>query len=235
MGAEGSRDAGGRVPMVGGSGSAGSGGSAGVTLIELVAAASLSALVVAMAMALYKDVGRLASRLTGGRDEAMQSRVLFNSMSENALAGGGLLGVGPDRLLLLNSAGRKIEYRWEDSALSVNGRPWGFKLASLEFAAFGPALPRGEEWTRERMEFAGLDSLDDDRDGLIDFEDLDRDRSGELEPEECRHVALLAITMKTVREGVETTHRGAIHPRNHARGWTGEDLDPLPGTGDFGR
>lgn len=208
---------------------------AGVSLIELVVAFSLSSLVVGMGMALYKDVGIAARLVRGGSADALQTRVFFNSLSDNLMGGGGLLSLEPGRLRLLNQRGQKVEYAWEDSAVSVNGKPWGFKLASLEVQPFGPALPKGEEWTRERMELAEADSLDEDRDGVIDMDELDRDRSGDLDPLECRYVARVTLKLETVREGTVTTHQGTVHPRNHARDWTEDALDALPGVGDFGR
>jgi hypothetical protein len=207
----------------------------GVSLIELVVALSLSALVVGMGLALYKDVGRAASLAGAGRDEAFRTRVFFNSLCDNLMAGGGLLAVEPGRLRLLSSAGKPVDYRWEDSVLTVNGKSQAFRLAALEVVPWGPSLPSGEEWSRERTEFAEVDSLDDDRDGLVDFDELDRDRSGELDPYECRYVARVAVRMQTVHQGTLATLQGAVHPRNHAREWTEDALDALPGVGDFGR
>lgn len=212
--------------------------SRGVTLIELVVAMSLSALVVGLGLALYKDVGRAASLAGSGRDDAFETRIFFNSLCDNLMAGGGLLEVAPARLRLLNAAGRPMEYRWEDSTLSVNGRSLGFRLAALEITPSGPARPGGEEWTRERMEFAEVDSLDDDRDGVIDFDELDRDGDGELDPYECRYVVRVDVRMETVHQGATSVLAGTVHPRNPAReGAEGADdaLGALPGVGDFGR
>lgn len=214
---------------------ASSGGQAGVSLIELVVAVAMSALVVGMALALFKDIGAAARIQSGGRDDALQGRVLFNALCDNLMSGRGLLALGPRRIRLLNAAGARVEYAWEDSTLTVNGRPWEIRLASLEIIPWGPTLPTGEAWTRESMEYAGLDSLDEDRDGSIDFRELDRDRSGELEPWECRYIARYSLRMETVRQGVATVHAATVHPRNRAREWAEDALDDMPGTGDFGR
>jgi hypothetical protein len=85
------------------------------------------------------------------------------------------------------------------------------------------------------MEFAEVDSLDDDRDGAIDFDELDRDRSGGLDPYECRYVARVAVRLETVHQGKPAVLSGAVHPRNHAREGGAETLESLPGVGDFGR
>lgn len=213
-------------------------GQAGVSLIELVVAVSLSALVAGMGMALFRDVSATARLLGGAGNEAFETRAVFGALCDNLQAGQGVLSLRPGRLLLLNAAGKKVEYAWDDSTLTVNGRPWKFRLASLEITPAGPSLPAGAEWTRERMELADADSLDDDRDGLIDFDELDQDRSGELEPLECSWIAGFGLKLETVREGVVTARVAFLHPRNHARGITEEDLDALdalPGVGDFGR
>jgi prepilin-type N-terminal cleavage/methylation domain-containing protein len=209
-------------------------GTRGVTLIELVAALSLSALVVAMALALYKDVGTAASLLRGRDAGDFSARALFSALSENVLAGGGILSLGDGHLSLVNPAGLRTEYRWEDSTLTVNGHPWPIRLAAMEIRAFGPVLPDAEGWSRERMEHADVDTLDDDRDGRIDHGELDRDRSGELDAWECRYVAGLSIRMETVREGVAKIDSVLVHPRNRAKSWTENAADRLPGIGDFG-
>lgn len=210
-------------------------GASGVTLIELIIAFSLTALVVGMALALYKDVGSATRILRGSRDDDLQARTLFNSLGENLMAGGGILGISPNRLRLLNQAGQKMDYAWEDSTLTVNGRESPIRLASFEVVPSGPILLTGDTWDRARLESSELDSLDDDHDGTIDFDELDRDRSGELETWECRFVARVVLTMTTVHDGKATMHRIAVHPRNHAREWADDALDALPGVGDFGR
>jgi hypothetical protein len=214
------------------------GAQAGITLIELVMALSLSALVAALSLALYRDVGR-AARLAGThKAEDVRARALFGALSENLLAGGGLLHLGPGRVLLLNVAGRRLEYAWEDSTLTVNGKPWPLRLASLRLEPAGPSMPPGEEESRARMEFAAVDSLDDDRDGNIDADELDVDGSGELEARECRYVARVALRLVTIADGTTDSLSAVVHPRNRAPGDGGnrpDALDALPGVGDFGR
>lgn len=210
----------------------------GLSLIELVAALSLSALVLALGMALYRDVGAAVSLVRGTRDDAFEARVVFSSLCDNLLAGGGLLSLGPERVRLLNRAGSRVEYAWSDSTLTVDGKPYGLRIASLEIVPAGPVLPDEDVSARERMEYAEADSLDDDRDGAIDFEEMDRDRSGELEPWECRWVARVDVRLSTVRSGTVTVLAGTVHPRNHARewkGWSGDSFDDFPGEGYFGR
>lgn len=210
----------------------------GLSLIELVVALSMSALVLALGIALYKDVGTAARLLRGSRDDAFQARAAFASLCDNLLSGGGLVSLGPERLRLLNRAGALMEYAWSDSTLSVNGKPADFRVASLEFVPAGPVLPSGEAWTRARMESAEADSLDDDRDGAIDFDELDRDRNGELEHGECRWVASVTVKLVTIRAGAASTLSATVHPRNRARdrdGAAGQGFEGLPGTGDFGR
>ena len=60
-----------------------------------------------------------------------------------------------------------------------------------------------------------LDSLDQDRDGKIDFKELDRDGNGELDAEECLYVGRTTITMIIVDQNILYTQSVAVHPRNH--------------------
>lgn len=212
----------------------------GLSLIELVAALSLSALVLALGLALFKDVGAAATLVRGARDESVEARAAFSSLCDNLLAGGGMLSLAPGRVRLLNRAGARVEYAWSDSTLTVDGRPSRLRIASLEIVPNGPVLPDDASGSsRERMEYAEADSLDDDGDGAIDFDEMDRDRSGELEPWECRWVASVTVRMSTVRSGTVSVLAATVHPRNRAREWAGwsgtEGFDALPGVGDFGR
>jgi hypothetical protein len=59
-----------------------------------------------------------------------------------------------------------------------------------------------------------LDSLDGNRDGAIDFQEMDRDHDGGLGPEECRYIARIRITMTTVADGHTITLACMVHPRN---------------------
>lgn len=203
----------------------GPGGSPGVTLIELLIAISLSAMIVGMAMALFKDAGTAARLGRNRRDAAFQAQAMFVSLSNNLMAGRGILRLGPGRLDVLNARNRRVEYAWEDSTLTVNGKPWNFRLASLAVEPEGPMRP---DWKG----FAGespwdLDSLDGNRDGAIDFEELDRDRSGQLEPEECRFIARIRITLITVNRGVTATQTCVVHPRNRVPAAAGEEAEEV--------
>lgn len=210
-------------------------GQRGVTFIELVVALSMTSLVVVMALALFKDAG-LAARLSGSRGEQdRNARTFFSSLTDNLLSGGGILSLGPERLRLLNVSGRPMEYAWGDNTLKVNGQPWPVQVVSLELETWGPSLPPGEAGSREKMEYAEVDSLDDDHNGLIDFSELDRDRSGELETQEARYIGKVMIRMRLARDGILDSLVAVVHPRNHARETVTSALDDLPGVGDFGR
>lgn len=200
------------------------GGESGVTLIELLFAISLSSLVVLMALSLFKDVG-FAARLTGGkRDAAFQARAALASLSGNLLAGGGVVGLAPGEAIVLNRRNRRVTYAWGDSVLRANGRPYGFRLASLRVAPAGPVRPAWQA-------FAGqmpwdLDSLDGNHDGAIDSSELDRNGDGALDTEECRFLATARVTLVASVQGIPITLTAVVHPRNRAR--PGTD----PGTGD---
>jgi prepilin-type N-terminal cleavage/methylation domain-containing protein len=200
-------------------------GSRGVTLVELLIAISLSSLVVMMAMALFKDAGFAARLLGGRRDAASRSQALFSSISENLMAGGGILRLAPDHLEILNVRNRKVDYRWEDSAITVNGKTWNLRLASMHVEPEGPSRPA---W----REFSGigpweLDSLDGNRDGAIDFAELDRDHSGELEPEECRFIARIRISMVVIDHGIPIGQSCIVHPRNRVPAAAGDDVQEI--------
>jgi prepilin-type N-terminal cleavage/methylation domain-containing protein len=201
----------------------------GVTLIELIMALSLSALVVGMAMGLFRDVGFAARLGAGRRDAGTQAQALFASLADNLMTGGGIMRLAPDRLELLNLRNRRIEYHWQDSTLTANGKTWAFRLASLEAVPSGPRRP---DWKA----FSGslpwdLDSLDGNRDGAIDFEELDRDRNGELDPEESRYIATIRLTLTTVYRGVTAVQTCVVHPRNRVPAAIGQTAEEVLGSG----
>ncbi len=197
-------------------------GASGVSLIELLIAISLSVLVVGMGLALFKDVGTAARLGSGRRDAAFQAQAAFTTLSNSLMSGGGILKIGPDRLEILNRNNRRLDYRWEDSTLSLNGKSFAFRLASLEIKPEGPARPEPADFSS--LPAWDLDSLDGDRDGRIDFDEMDRDRSGELEPEECRFVGRISIEMKIVFRDVIMVQSTSVHPRNRVPA----SIDPAP-------
>jgi prepilin-type N-terminal cleavage/methylation domain-containing protein len=187
-------------------------GSRGVTLVELLLALSLSAIVVGLALGLFKDAGFAARLGAGNRDAASQAQAAFGALVENLMTGNGMVELGPDEVIVLNRANRRMEYRREDSTLSLNGKPFRFKVAALIVEPEGPRRPEengfsiGTAWD--------LDSLDGDRDGRILFDELDRDRSGILNPEECRFIATVKLTLGTVYRGIPVFRTAVVHPRN---------------------
>lgn len=201
----------------------------GVTLVELLIATSLSVLVVGMGLALFKDVGVAARLGSGRRDAAFQAQAAFTALSNSLLSGGGLLRIGPDRLEILNRNDRRLDYRWEDSTLSLNGNRFPFRLASLEIKPEGPARPEAGDFSIQPP--WDLDSLDGDRDGRIDFDELDRDRSGELEREECRFIGRITIEMKIVFRGLINVQTASVHPRNRIPTATARIPEEDPGFG----
>jgi prepilin-type N-terminal cleavage/methylation domain-containing protein len=192
-------------------------GQRGLSLLELLIAVSLAGMVVGMALALYKDVFKTAGfagqRLQG--EEKAQSA--FTSLVRNLRYGAGMVRLSENSLELLNISGRKLEYRWEDSVLSVDGNPRSFRLASLKVEAMGPSIPLGSDGYPDWNLAPALDSLDEDRDGAIDFDELDRDGDGELDLEECRFVSHVRLTMVSAVSDPPSTRTALIYPRNHAR------------------
>jgi prepilin-type N-terminal cleavage/methylation domain-containing protein len=208
-------------------------GNRGVTLIELVVSMALSVLVAAMALAFFKDAGN-AARLSRGRREAgFQAQALFSSLSENLLAGSGVLRVGEGRLVLLNGRDLRVEYKKEDSTLSVNGKALGLRVGEFLIEPMGPSRPDRNAMGGLGEQPWDLDSLDQDRDGLIGFSELDRDRNGELDEEECRFVALFRVTLTIVDQNLPMTQVGIVHPRNHFPALTGKDLETSVKSEDF--
>jgi hypothetical protein len=204
-------------------------GNSGVTLVELLIAISLSVLVVGMGLALFKDVGNAARLGSGRRDAAFQAQAAFTTLSNSLMSGGGIIRIGPDRLEILSRANRRMDYRWEDSTLSLNGNKFPFRLASLEIKPEGPARPEARDFSIQPA--WDLDSLDGDRDGRIDFDELDRDRSGELEPEECRFIGRISLEMKIVFRDLITVQTTSVHPRNRVPAEAGQAAEDVSGFG----
>jgi prepilin-type N-terminal cleavage/methylation domain-containing protein len=187
----------------------------GVTLLELLVAIALSGLVAAMATAFFRDAGHAARQIQGHRESDFQSQVFFSSLCENLLAGAGVLSLGPGRLVLLNGHNRKVEYRWDDSTLMVNGHPLGFRVGAFTMEPEGPERPAPSDAFHVMDASWDLDSLDEDRDGRIDFRELDRDHSDDLNLPETRFVAKYKLALTVIERNIPTTLTAVIHPRNH--------------------
>jgi prepilin-type N-terminal cleavage/methylation domain-containing protein len=204
-------------------------GDSGVTLIELLLALALSTVVVGMSLALFKDAGFAARLGAQRRDAGFQAHAAFAALTGSLMTGGGILQVGPDRLDILNRANRRLDYGWQDSTLSLNGKAFGFRLASLEVVPEGPQRPEPKGFAADLP--WDLDSLDGDRDGRIGFEELDRDRSGRLEPEECRFIAHITVTMTTVFKDVPMVQTCVVHPRNRVPAAAGQEASEVMESG----
>lgn len=185
---------------------------AGVSLFELLIAISLSTLIVLMALALFRDLGFAARIIGGKRDAAFEARTALGSLAGNIMAGQGILKLAPDGVLLLNRAGRPIDYAWRDSALSANGVPYGFPVASFRLEAQGPRKPDWKAFSGVRP--WALDSLDEDGDGGIDGAELDRDGDGKLDARELRFVASVRIILIADHRGTPLEMTCLVHPRN---------------------
>src|SRR3954469_17198703 len=94
-------------------------GQSGVTLIELVVAISLSAVVVLLALSLFKDVG-FAARITGGRrDAAFEAQAAFASLTGNLMTGRGIQRLAEGEAVLMNRGNRRVTYAWSASFLKA--------------------------------------------------------------------------------------------------------------------
>jgi prepilin-type N-terminal cleavage/methylation domain-containing protein len=205
----------------------------GITLIELLIAVALAGLVASIALATFKQVGG-ATRLLGGRMRGdFQAQTAFTTLSRNIMYGGGVIHLGENSLDLFNQRGRRVDYRWEDSSLLVNGRRQDFRLAELKVEGFGPPIPRDADGQPDWDRVPGLDTLDEDRDGIITFGELDRDGDGELSLEECRFLSLVRLTMVASNGEIPSTRSVAMHPRNRARDSLGAGIDSLGASDPF--
>lgn len=198
----------------------------GLTMVELMVAVALSGVVAALAMALFKDVGSALYRAQGRERETFQDQALFSALSENLIAGGGILRLAPGELDLLNRSGQKVAYKWEDSTLTINGKAWSMRVSEFKLEPAGPSLLVREGMDWRRIADPALDTLDGNRDGLIDAEELDRDRNGILETWECRYISQIRITFTTLLKGLPVTQTCLIHPRNHAQSQSLADFAP---------
>lgn len=197
----------------------------GVTLVELLIAISLSTVVVGLSLALFKDAGFAARLGAGNRDVASQAQAAFGTLSENLMTGNGIVELGPEKIVVLNRANRAMEYRREDSLLSLNGKPFRFKVAAWIVEPEGPRRPEGDGFAIDTP--WDLDSLDGDRDGRILFDELDRDRNGILDPQECRFIATVKLTLGAAYRERQVIQTGVVHPRNRVPALAGDDA------GDF--
>lgn len=204
-------------------------GQSGVTLIELLIAISLSAVVILLALSLFKDVG-FAARITGGRrDAAFEAQAAFESLTGNLMTGMGIQRLAEGEAILLNRRNRRIAYTWSDSVLKANGVPFKFQLASLRIEPLGPVRPAWKAFSGE-MPWE-LDSLDGNHDGSIDFTELDRNGDGGLARDECRFIATLRVTLVASYHGAPIVLTGLVHPRNRASGAVRGDEDSTDETG----
>jgi hypothetical protein len=190
-------------------------GQIGITLIELLVSIALSSLVAIMAFAFFKDAGSAARRTQAHQGIGFQTQAVFSSLTENLLSGGGVLRLGQNRLILLNRQDKIMDYSLVDSTLSINGKALPMRIGEFKIEPIGPVKPEHKGSYRELEQAWELDSLDNDRDGQVTFQELDRDRDDSLSAEECRYVGLYQVRLTTIDHGLTTKLESFIHPRNH--------------------
>jgi len=187
----------------------------GVTLLELLVSIALSGVVITLAMSFWKDAGHAIHLNRGKRDAQFQSQMLFYALKENLLAGMGVIYLSPQKLVLVNGYHHRMEYVWQDSTLTVNGKKLSTPVKLFSVIAKGPVHPLASGSDHILIANWDLDSLDNNADGLVDQEELDRDRNGNLDGKETRFVANYELTFVYSHENLIDTLKAVIHPRNH--------------------
>lgn len=188
----------------------------GVTLLELLVAIALSGIVATLAMSFWKDAGHAIHLSRGNRDLRFQFQAVFSSLRENLLSGKAVLKVAPQQIELVNANNRRWQYSLQDSTLTINQKKFPGAVTLFSVIASGPNHPLAEGSNHLLVEHWNLDSLDNNADGIIDQDELDRDQSGSLSVGETRFVATYQITMAFLYENFPDTLRAIVHPRNHS-------------------
>ncbi len=192
----------------------------GMTLLEILISIALSTMVIALALATFKDVNHAARKNMNWNRNGMDAQSFFKAFTNNIMLGQGVISCSEKSITLLNLHGDTLRYQWEDSTLTINEKSLPQKagemmVGEMKVKPMGPEKPSPEFLAKEGNGYWDLDSLDSDKNGQIDFDELDRNRDGILDGIETRYIALFHIEFTTVEDDIPFTQRATVHPRNH--------------------
>ncbi len=192
----------------------------GMTLIEILVSLAVSTMVIALALATFKDVNHAARKNMNWNKSGLDAQSFFKAFTNNIMMGKGVISCGEKSITLLNLHGDTLRYQWEDSVITINENPLPIKIgemmvAELKIEPMGPEKPSRELLEMETNGYWDLDSLDSDKNGQIDFDELDRNRDGIVDEGETRFIALFHIEFTTTEDNKPFIQRATVHPRNH--------------------
>jgi hypothetical protein len=184
---------------------------AGITLVELIAALSLASIVGLLALFLFRQGRQTLLHSLGQEVDYTQAAAVSHLISQVLREGAGLKEVREDGLESVTRDGRpfQLEQPFGDTVVFLNGKPTLDSACQLKISAYGPALNPDPLATVKQ----DIDTLDDNRDGIIDFGELDRDRDDRLDSLELAHLRLLEIQWQSCGNA-SAKHRLLISPRN---------------------
>jgi prepilin-type N-terminal cleavage/methylation domain-containing protein len=117
-----------------------------------------------------------------------------------------------------NAAGKITHYLFDEERLMINGEPAPVSVQRFRVTALGPGimLPEEAPWQRNTHVLA---YLDEDLDGFIGMDELDKDGSGALEGNECMKIGLVGIELSFNSGRAKALNcMFRVHPRNRAAG-----------------
>lgn len=190
----------------------------GITLLELLASLSLAVAVGLLSYTLYRQSQGTLKQWFSRQDSQAQQLAFSRLWSNLLLRGQGLLEVGESGLEVLTADGRRLRLWQEfgDSLATLNGKDRSDSICDLKIKVWGSFLnPDPFSGSLLSTENPALrdDSLDTNRDGLIDFSELDGDRDNSLDSLELGHVRLIEMQWRRCGEK-PGQRRLVVAPRN---------------------
>lgn len=192
-------------------------GEAGLTLLELLTAISLTALIAGMAFHLLQSVGSAVFRLEEKRQSSKDLHLLLSSLGHSVQEGKGIREAGEEVLLWEDAAGGTHRLSFGDSTVTVDGNPWPLRIGAFEMRFSGGGTRTDEIGSPPPAEVENLylDSLDADGDRLLSLTEMDADRNGKVSEWEARLVDFVEIRVAARgRKGDSAEARLGVFPRN---------------------
>ncbi len=150
----------------------------GYTTIELIVAMSMVGLIAVFAYSVYSFARKGMNRWQNRVHLENSAHIAVNAITNDLLKLQRFYCIGEGRVCFMTTDDDTIDYRVEEERLVRNGNAILLDKTSIRFNYLGYDL-----------------SLDNNLDGVVDYEEMDLNNNSEIDGKECEFVSFVAVNL----------------------------------------